>query len=93
MSDDGRITVYSTETGEASRCHAVDARQRVLRGGWSYDPVQPVPLSPVYTEPTAEEVAAEPAPLEFSVELEAQLDAQKVEKPKGKPGRKPRSAS
>ncbi len=32
-------TVYNTETGKAETVYAVDARERVARGGWSYEPV------------------------------------------------------
>lgn len=35
----GRVTIYNLETGEASACQPVDARERLARGGWSLEPV------------------------------------------------------
>jgi hypothetical protein len=34
---DGRVTVYNVKTGEAETCHAIDAKERVNTGGWSYE--------------------------------------------------------
>jgi len=84
------IQVYSTKTGEARPAHAVDAREMVQRGGWSYEPVEIVPTEPVYTAPTPVEVAAEPVPLAQSVEMPAAKKERKA-KTERKP-RKPKSA-
>lgn len=35
---DGKLTVYNLKTGEEARCHAIDAKERIAAGGWSYDP-------------------------------------------------------
>lgn len=78
----GKVKVYCTTTGAIAECEGVDARERVQRGGWSYEPVVVVPMEPVYTAPTAAEVEAESVPL-------GQPEPTPERK---KPGRKPRSA-
>jgi hypothetical protein len=42
---DGKVTVYNLATGEASLCHAIDAKERVSRGGWSYEAPPPTKTS------------------------------------------------
>lgn len=34
----GNVTVYNLMTGAADTCAPIDARERVSRGGWSFDP-------------------------------------------------------
>lgn len=36
---DGRVTVYNTKTGESEYIHAIDAKERVKSGLWSYESV------------------------------------------------------
>jgi hypothetical protein len=40
---DGRVTVYNLKTGEGSRCHAIDAKERIAAGDWSYEPPEEKP--------------------------------------------------
>lgn len=42
----GNVTVYNLMTGEASICAPIDARERVSRGGWSFDPLTMEPELP-----------------------------------------------
>lgn len=37
-------TVYNMVTGQTETIHDIDARERVERGGWAYEPVEALPL-------------------------------------------------
>jgi len=54
----GSVTVYNLITGDAETCAPIDARERVSRGGWSFEPLAMEPELP------AVEVSVEGEPVE-----------------------------
>ena len=76
-----KVTVYNMKTGQADQCFAIDAQERINRGGWSLEPVG------------VQEVEDETTPLdELQDQDQSQPDSEQNSEQKKKPGRKPKSA-
>jgi len=88
-----KVTVYNMKTGKPDQCFAIDAQERLNRGGWSLEPVEVQQFEK--DEATggfrlAEGQEVVNAPL-AEPEPEPEPEPQPEPEVKKKPGRKPKS--
>jgi hypothetical protein len=84
-----KVTVYNMKTGKPDQCFAIDAQERLNRGGWSLEPVEVQQFEKDeatggFRLAEGQEVAIDPL-AESEPELQPEPEAKK------KPGRKPKS--
>jgi hypothetical protein len=84
-----KVTVYNMKTGKPDQCFAIDAQERLNRGGWSLEPVEVQQFEKDeatggFRLAEGQEVASDPL-AESEPELQPEPEAKK------KPGRKPKS--